>query len=175
MRVNLHRCLLYAISLTLINCVSSSDLSKAAAPGAVTHRFSAIDSESPGPQLPPLETRQTLRSVNGQGILLVANGERIALAGVACDDRMIEYMQALFFGNEPDTLVYLPSGYVEDDVHYAYVWYISLWELGDPDLEFSPAINSLNESGLRSGWCQPVKQDSHRYHSRYVAISKRYQ
>ena len=84
-------------------------------------------------------------------------------------------MQALFFGNEPDTLVYLPSGAIVKGVSYAYIWAITAWEVGDPDLEFAPAIHSLNETGLRSGWCQPLDQDHHHYHSRFVAISELYQ
>ncbi len=172
MRAILHRFVLFAILLTLIGCASGSALYQASVP---SNRLAVVDGDMPGPQLPPLETRQIVRSVSAQGVLSLASGERLALAGVQCDVRMIEYMQALFFGNEPDTLVYLPGGYVADGVRYAYVWNISLWELGDPDLEFAPATNSLNESGLSSGWCQPVEQDSHRFHSRYLAISRLYQ
>lgn len=130
-----------------------------------------VDREFPGPLMPNLESKQTVSSLQGNDLLLLASGQKIALAGLECNTEMSRYMQALYFGSEPDYLVYLPSGIRADGVQSAYVWTVTLWELGDPDLEFSPATSSLNETGLLSGWCDSVEQDSHSYHSRYVAIS----
>ena len=157
-----------AIGLVLVSCEVNSEASKFA---DAADAWLDVDAAFPGPQMPSLDSKQTVRSMQGGDLLQLVSGQKITLAGLECNAEMARYTQALFFGSEPDFLVYLPSGYVVDGVQYAYVWAVTLWELGDPDLEFSPATSSLNETGLKSGWCESVRQDSHRYHSRYVAIS----
>ena len=166
---SLHRCLVViATGLVLTGCGLGGEAARST---ASMSELLDVDKEFTGPPMPDLKSKQTVSSIYSQGVLLLDDDRRIALAGLECSPKMYSYMQALFFGNEPDFLVYLPSGYVVDDLQYAYVWAVTLWELGDPDLEFSPATSSLNETGLLSGWCEPVEQDSHSYHGRFVAIS----
>lgn len=169
MVTSLHRCLaVIAVGLVLASCEVGNEVLR---PAGRMNALLDVDREFPGPLMPKLESKQAVRSLQGKDLLLLASGQKIALAGLECNAEMSRYMQALFLGSEPDSLVYLPSGYIEDGVQSAYVWAVTLWELGDPDLEFSPATSSLNETGLLSGWCESVGQDSHGYHSRYVAIS----
>jgi len=118
-----------------------------------------------------MESKQLVGSLQSQNVLSLSNGDTITPAGLSCGAQMSIYMQALFFGNEPDFLLYEPSGYSDSGVRYAYIWGVSPWELGDPDLEFSPITTSLNEIGLRSGWCFPIEQDYHLYHDRYTILS----
>lgn len=130
-----------------------------------------IDSKFPGPLTPSLEPKYVVKSIRDGNVLVLDSGQEIGLAGVSCGAQMLDYLQALFFGSEPDFLVYQPSGYTLNEVRFAYVWVITPWELGDPDLEVPASVSSLNETGVRSGWCKPVEQDFHSYHSRYMALS----
>jgi hypothetical protein len=100
-----------------------------------------VDASFLGPQMPSLESKQAVSSLQGEDVLLLVSGEKIALAGLECNAKMFCYTQALFLGSEPD-------------------------------LEFSPATSSLNETGLKSGWCELVEQGSHSYHSRYVLLTR---
>jgi len=166
-------CSLYiaASALTLILADCSFNLETAKVANTASVAFD-VDTLFPGPNTPRIESKQIVSFLQTPNVLNLANGETIAPAGVKCDTQMFAYMQALFFGNEPDFLLYELSGYSESGVRYAYIWGVSPWELGDPDLEFSPITTSLNETGVRSGWCFPVEQDYHRYHDRYMALSK---
>jgi hypothetical protein len=71
-----------------------------------------VDASFLGPQMPSLESKQAVSSLQGEDVLLLVSGEKIALAGLECNAKMFCYTQALFLGSEPDFFVCLPSGYV---------------------------------------------------------------
>lgn len=156
----IRRCVVLLCALGLLGCLAIDRDS-----------LTYINEHWPAPIAPSLESREEVREVTAAANLVVEGEVTIALAGVVCNKDMADYMRALFFGNEPDTIIYRESGYSRDGKRFVYAWDIAVWELGDADLEFPPSITSLNETGLLSGWCKPEQQEFHQYHRRYVALS----
>ncbi|MBV2092631.1 MAG: hypothetical protein KUF72_17270 [Candidatus Thiodiazotropha sp. (ex Ctena orbiculata)] len=133
------------------------------------HLKMKIDEENPGPKGPDilhLENTQlfSVKEVRNNGTLLLENGIKLKLAGLECrNEETVKYLRAVFLNADASKLAYSLTGYADGQYKYAYVWQIG--SLDEPD--FGPTLSSSNETVITSGWCKPIKQEKHLYHSRY--------
>ncbi len=138
------------------------------------HQIMKIDEENPGPKGPDilhLENTKLfiVKEVSNNGALLLENGIKLKLAGLDCmNEEAVKYLRAMYHNSGATKLAYLLTGYTDGEYKYAYVWEISL--LNEPDI--GPISSSSNESLITSGWCKPIKQDNHLYHSRYKMLEE---
>lgn len=106
--------------------------------------------------------------------LILENGERIGFAGCRCSRDFFTHLQ-ITFSDKESHVYYVPSGYSESNVTYAYIWEVDL-QIGDDNSPhkgpFGPAFSQLNETSMINKWCKPIEQKGHKYFERYVALSK---
>ncbi len=133
------------------------------------YKIMEIDEENPGPKQPDiLNLGNTqlfnVKEISINGIILLENGVKLKLAGLECrNEEAVKYLRAVFLNADASKLAYSLTGYTDGQYKYAYVWEIG--SLNEPD--FGPTLSSSNETVITSGWCKPIKQEKHLYHSRY--------
>jgi hypothetical protein len=135
-----------------------------------------IDGEYPGPGDPSLEKIYSVRSIDVDGTINIEKGVQLRFAGLECDHQdLIKYLKATFVGKSPSKLSYIETGYTQGKAIYAYIWEVNTnigGDLEEGDIKFGPIVSNINETALTSSWCSPKKQDGHKYHERYLQLSK---
>ena len=137
----------------------------------------SINKQYPGPKIDHKNIRDffKVKQILNDSTLVLQNGERIGFAG--CDDCGAEFTKYLqiTFSDEESHVYFIPTGFSESDVSYAYIWEVdfSTDDNDEADREmFGPMFSQLNEASMINKWCKPVKQPGHKYFERYVALSK---
>jgi hypothetical protein len=134
------------------------------------YKIMEINKENPGPKQPDiLNIGNTqlfnVKEISNNGVISLENGIKLKLAGLECrNEEVVEYLRAMFLNTDASKLAYSLTGHGNDRYQYAYVWEIG--SLNEPD--FGPTLASSNETAITSGWCKPIKQEKHLYHSRYI-------
>jgi len=156
----------------IVDCTPSE--SKQEQQTSALYKILEIDKENPGPKQPDiLNIGNTqlfgVKEISNNGIILLENDVELKLAGLECsNEEAVRYLRASFLNTGDSKLAYSLSGYTDGQYNYAYVWEVG--SLGEPD--FGPTLSSSNENLITSGWCKPIKQEKHLYHSRYKRFEK---
>lgn len=136
-----------------------------------------IDTTHPGPKTPSLETLFTVTEVTRESGLILDGGTQLIIAGVECNTHpeLAKYLKALFIVGSTSKVVYELTGSVKGSSKLAYVWVVDPEFGADIDeggISFGPMVSNINETALTSGWCIPQRQEGHKYHERYLQLSK---
>ena len=131
-----------------------------------------LDKTNPGPSIPNVHDYHTAVRVNEKGVIELKNGDKIAFAGMKCNHPDLKkYLKAFFIKDKETKVVYLPTGYKEDNLIFAYVWEVS------PTVEkeykqrgWNNFGNPTHETALFSQWCYPIVQDGDKFHERFIKI-----
>lgn len=156
----------------IVDCAPSESMQNQQ--NSFLHQIMEINEESPGPKGPDIfhleNTRLfNVKEISNNGTILLENGVKLKLAGLECrNEETVRYLRAIFLNTDASKLAYSLTGHADGQYKYAYVWEIGF--LNEPDI--GPTLSSSNESLITSGWCKPIKQDKHLFHSRYKRLEK---
>lgn len=128
-----------------------------------------------GPQFPGFDNPYKVVRATRHGLLELEDGQLVLLAGLDCNHQDLKkYLDGVLVKNERNKIVFVPTGLKLDNQIFAYVWEVTTLELSDIEVEFAGTFSPTNENTLSNKWCEPLRQDRHRYHQRYVKIAERH-
>lgn len=135
-----------------------------------------IEAKFPGPKLDfqKLKEFEKVEAINQDGTLLLKNGKVLGFAGCDCGNELLEYLKKRF-KDENIQVYYFPSGFVENEIIFAYIWEVDIEfgdDLGSKEPSSGPTFMLLNEFAIMNKLCEPIEQTDHMYHKRYLALSR---
>ena len=131
-----------------------------------------LDKALPGPKGPNIFSPDKSKlfnvvDISEEYVIHLENDEKIIFAGLECkpNEDLYKYLNVVFLESKDNKVFYLPSGYEIDGAKYSYIWEVSI------DANGYGSSSPLNETAITSKWCEPIKQDRHLYHERYLSLS----
>jgi len=135
-------------------------------------KMMGLDKALPGPKGPNIFAPDKSKlfnvlDISDEYVIHLENDEKIIFAGLKCkpNDDLHKYLNVVFLESKDNKVFYLPSGHEIDGAKYSYIWEVSI------DANGYGSSSPLNETAITSKWCEPIKQERHLYHERYLSLS----
>lgn len=133
-----------------------------------------LDNHLPGPDISKVKEFHTAISADKNGVIKLENGVNLSFSGMQCNHvDLKKYLDAFLVNDKDARLVYLPSGYKENNIEFAYIWglfpHVNINQMKKYQNSYG---NPTHETALFSDWCKPIEQANHNYHNRFLAINE---
>lgn len=120
----------------------------------------------PPPGAPRGVKGSSLVNVSEDGVLQLANGDRVYMDGLSCSTEGLDNIRKLLADKDTVVVVARRSPGTPSP---AELWSATQWE----GLK-EPAYSPFPEAAISSGWCDPVTSSTNPYSRRYQALAEKF-
>ena len=133
-----------------------------------------IDARFPASRPSEGDARFSVSAVDAGGIVELADGTRLRLAGIDCDKPGVEYLRQWLLSTPTEVIYQRTEDAVEGAIPVL-LWEVESWDMPEMPGDTTFSFTSLNETALTSTWCKFQHSETNPMNDRYRALSKAFE